>query len=120
MQAFRSREQALYDSGLDIREVGYDGYYGEEMVNDLAALLVEWGIILGPFILLLYLRTPFLKEKELRWMFLAGTIAVISGTPITRTSIFFFFPLSALLMKPDQIKTLFLIGNRTKRYQTIK
>lgn len=107
MLAFQSRQRALADSGLDISEVGYDGYFGEEMVNDLAALLVEWGILLGFFILLLYLKTPFLKEKELRLMLFVGTIAVISGTPISRTAIFFLFPMSCLIMTPWEVKTLF-------------
>ena len=85
------------------------------MVNDLAALLVEWGIILGPFILLLYLKTPFLKEKELRLMFMAGTVAVITGTPISRTPIFFLFPLSVLIMTPGEVKKLLVWNNRQER-----
>lgn len=115
MQAFRARQRALRDWDQDINKIGYDGYYGEEMVNDLAALLVEWGIILGPFILLLYLKTPFLKEKELRLMFMAGTVAVITGTPISRTPIFFLFPLSVLIMTPGEVKKLLVWNNRQER-----
>ena len=104
MLAFDARERALLDSGQDINEIGADGYFGEEMVNDLAALLVQWGIILGPFILFLYMLTPLVKGFELKLLLLAGTIAVISGTPITRTPIFFLFPVSVLVMNPILLK----------------
>ena len=104
MLAFDARERALIDSGQNINEIGADGYFGEEMVNDFAALLVQWGIVLGPFILFLYMLTPLVKDFELKLLLLAGTIAVISGTPITRTPIFFLFPVSVLIMKPTLLK----------------
>lgn len=102
--AFDARERALIDSGLNINEIGADGYFGEEMVNDFAALLVQWGIVLGPFILFLYLLSPLIKDFELKLLLLAGTIAVITGSPITRTPIFFLFPVSVLIMDPTLLK----------------
>lgn len=101
--AYNARVIALIDSGLNESEVGAKSYYGEEMVNDFAALLVEWGVILGPLILYLYLLTPLLKGLELKVLVLAGTIAVLTGTPITRTPIFFLFPISVLIMNPKLI-----------------
>lgn len=116
--AYRARQEALSDSGLNINEVGADGYFGEEMVNDFAAILVDWGILLGPFILYLYLLTPLLKGKELKILFLAGTIAVLSGTPISRTPIFFLFPISVLIMIPRYIfrpKKSFTVNLKQKK-----
>lgn len=74
-----------------------NGYYEEEMVNDFAAFLVQWGLILAPIIFYFFYKTPLIEDRRLRLLFFIGFLSVITGCPITRTGIFYLFPLSSIL-----------------------
>lgn len=77
----------------------YEGYMDQGLVNSFAGLMVEWGLPIFFFIIILCLRTNLVKGKKLKVLIITTLFLVLFGSPIARTGFFYMFPLSAILLK---------------------
>ncbi len=89
------------------------GYFAGGYTNGLMGVFLDYGVILGLILYWYTLRSPLIwnnKNKITPWCFYAVYFCSLTGEPIARTSLFFFFALSYLVLGkrkakfPDNLK----------------
>lgn len=109
---------------LNVREGNWDdtlqgdktGYLNAEMVNGLFIFLLDFGIIVGGYLLYKTYRFNLFIDNKLKNVFVAIIIITLLSEPISRTGFFFFFVLaSIMLVKKKKSDMSFLSNNMSNR-----
>ncbi|PJJ11114.1 hypothetical protein CLU83_4610 [Flavobacterium sp. 1] len=91
---------------LKVREQNWDdslqgdktGYLSAEMVNGLFIFLLDFGLIVGGYLLYKTYSFNLFTDNKLKNIFITVIILTLLSEPISRTGFFFFFVLASIIM----------------------
>lgn len=91
---------------LKVREENWDdslqgdkiGYLNAEIVNGLLIFLLDFGLIVGGYLLFKTYRFNLFPNNKLRNVFISVIILSLLTEPISRTGFFFFFVLTSIIL----------------------
>lgn len=91
---------------LKVREANWNdslegdkiGYLNAEMVNGFFIFLLDFGLIVGGYLLYKTYRFNLFINNKLRNMFITVIIITLLSEPISRTGFFYFFVLAAIII----------------------
>jgi hypothetical protein len=76
-----------------------DGYLGAEMVNGFMIFLLDFGLIVGGYLLYKAFCFNLFESKKLKNVFICVIIITLFSEPISRTGFLFFFILAPIIIK---------------------
>lgn len=85
--------------GRDANELNYQGFEEDGFLNGLLMVFLDWGIILGGLIIVLFCRSPLLEKKKSMLIYSCMFFLSLFGEPISRTILFYIFPISTIMFR---------------------
>ena len=85
--------------GRDANELNYQGFEEDGFLNGLLMVFLDWGIILGGLIIVLFCRSPLLEKKKSMLIYSCMFFLSLFGEPISRTILFYMFPISTIMFR---------------------
>lgn len=87
------------------------GYLNAEIVNGLFIFLLDFGLIVGVYLLYKTYRFNLFIDNKLKNLFICVIIITLMSEPISRTGFFFFFVLASIILnKKSERASSFSIG----------
>lgn len=99
IDAVKKMKTSLFNERVDLSSHGgYDGFMNDGYLNGFLGVFLDWGVFLGLALYFLFYKSPLLENKKIAIPFCLICFLSFSAEPITRTSFFYLFPLSALFL----------------------